>query len=220
MIDFETANETNSETSQGAGQKTVEDEVNELIDLMTRNEATTLNEQMQELEKLEMEKKLKNSAQAKNQPAKKPESSSSSFASKFSLDGLGLLSKPSASSAGELEPTSNASANLQAFKDLFTNANDEFEREWQSAFASNETSGTVAGASAADANLSPSQTEFGFFTSAAAGSEPSLFATHDLLKPLSPESLTSSKPAAATAAEASQPPPANKQSTTSKVSPH
>ena len=200
---------------------------------MTKNEATNLNEQMKELEKLEMEKKLKNQPSAGGQ-AKKPESTS--FASKFSLDSLGLLSKSSAPSsvagaatasnpgANDSEMTANASANFQAFKDMFTNANDEFEREWQSAFASNEPVSSANTSANAEANLSPTQTEFGFFTSAgmtltsassSAGAQPSLFATQDLLKPMSPESLSTNK----SATEPNQAlPAANKQSTTAKVS--
>lgn len=225
LIDFETANETTSETSQGAdgGQKTVEDEVNELIDLMTRNEATNLNEQMKELEKLEMEKKLKNSSQPAG--SKKPESTSSSFASKFSLDSFGLSSKSSATAASaasnpqstdSAEMTANASANFQAFKDMFTNANDEFEREWQSAFTSGNAEATSN--AAAVANLSPSQTEFGFFTSAGAQSSSLFAAAQELMKPMSPESLSSKSAAAAEPPNQPTQPlaAANKQSTTAK----
>ncbi len=147
--------------------KSYEDEVNELIDLMTLNEASNLNEQLKELEQLELEKKKRNDKFQISDNSKKMDLNSLLGGS---VGGL-IKSNPMKTSNNDLididsERASNVSAlnnNLKAFNDLINHANDEFEKEWESAFASKPLSATNDNhkleSPAADL-------EFGFFMSA------------------------------------------------------
>lgn len=156
--------------------KAVEDEVNELIDLMTLTEANSLNEQLKELEQLEQEKKQRT---ANNQQADKSPSSllfsfvnsstgkkSTENQSQSLFSGLGSIPKSTSNDLLGLDSLNPnmTSLNLKSFNDLLNNTSDEFEREWNSAFATSTASN--------DSNpLSPVKTDltdndFGFFQSA------------------------------------------------------
>lgn len=80
------------------------DEVNQLIDLMTLNEASGLNEQLKELELLEAEKKIRSSA---NTSQKANELSSK-------LSDFGAFVTSSMSSAEPASTTDNDLLNLDA----------------------------------------------------------------------------------------------------------
>lgn len=166
--------EENTENKEGNGliefeelskSKPLEDEVNELIDLMTLTEATSLNEQMKELEQLELEKRQRVN---NNQQDKSPSSSLFSFvnmSNKKSDDTSSLLGALGSTSDDLISLGQMQSSGMLSFSDLLNNTSDEFEREWQSAFASSA-SVNLENESRA---LSPSQTdqtEFGLFTSA------------------------------------------------------
>ena len=178
------------------------DKVNELIDLMTLNEAHSINEQLKELEQLEEEKKKRNNAN-NNSSKDKSESIKLLNDSKFTFDfNAASISKIFARNTTETSATpptitkspdnlvdlefdnlanSSQSPNvLKSFKDLLNSKNDEFEREWQSAFSS--TSSTQQQEQTND--------EFGNFVTATppiSGSNShneiqSLFTTQSLLK--------------------------------------
>lgn len=191
--------QSNQET--GEQKRPVEDELNELIDLMTLSEADRLNEQLKELEQLEMEKRQKslvrenhglstgvNNANKDNANKSSPLSSSGlfSFIKKVSAQSpttnpsgqhfnsaashdfsLFDLTNNQASSATASSAATSTSGGMLNFKstitDMFSNANEEFEKEWQSVFSNNNTS-TDAAANTLGSNLSPSQTtDFGLF---------------------------------------------------------
>jgi hypothetical protein len=186
-----------NESAAGLG-RTAEDEVSELIDLMTMKEADTLSEQMKELEKLEMEKRQRQqgayatvgggigappqSAHASGVLGTASAAAASLFSAKFPFVKNSTSSTTGGAKSSNLEdllglevdtlakPTS--SGNMQLFSDLLTNASDEFEREWQSAFSSTPASQlpSTSAASGSGAPLSPTLSaagdEFGFFVSA------------------------------------------------------
>lgn len=98
------------------------DEVNELIDFMTLNEATGLNEQLKELELLEQEKKCRSSGQNNKMAA-------SDFGPFTSSKPVGEVGATSETTEGDLVDLGA----LMGLKEIVSNAGDEFEREWQSA---------------------------------------------------------------------------------------
>lgn len=138
LINFDETSESldpNTDATESNEHKRV-DEVNQLIDLMTLNEANDLNEQLKELEILEQEKKSRNNLKDKTNS----KSASNELGSKLTEFGAFV----SNSIAATKEP--NSSTDLvdldlgieskdQGFKDMLSNASDEFEREWQSAFS-------------------------------------------------------------------------------------
>ena len=151
--------------------KSYEDEVNELIDLMTLNEASNLNEQLKELEQLEMEKKQRNDKFQITDNSKKMDLNSLLGGS---VGGL-IKSNPIKSTNNDLididlERASNMSAlqnNLKAFNDLISHANDEFEKEWESAFTQSTSKHLSTANDSNNKVESPSaDTDFGFFMSA------------------------------------------------------
>ena len=139
------------------------DEASQLIDLMTLKEGSTLKEELKELELLELEKSKRNS--------KEPKLSSST-----SLFG-GAPTKSTSQSSNEsplatanqlidLEMTSSSDQfNLKSFKELISNSNNEFEREWQSVFVGGSASSSLQSQNEAS-TLSPSNEDFGFFVTA------------------------------------------------------
>jgi hypothetical protein len=181
---------------------------------MTIKEADTLNEQLKELEKLEMEKKQRQlganpAASAAATSAQSNQSgmlntAASLFSAKFpfgnkSSTTVGSSSNKSTTAAATAAAAATASSNLQdllgleadmlakqtpsgnlqLFNDLLTNASDEFDREWQSAFSSSTSTTTTMSSTSqmpttttgwTTAPLSPTQNaagdDFGFFVSA------------------------------------------------------
>ena len=100
---------------------------------MTLNEANELNEQLKELEQIEMEKKHRNhNSTTTDNTEKLKKSPGSQLAS--SLFGLGTTSNatllPSTFSSNP-----NGGFSLNSFAEILSNAGNEFEREWESAFA-------------------------------------------------------------------------------------
>lgn len=112
------------------------DEVNELIDLMTINEASGLNEQLRELELLESEKKKR---MATNGASKESslKNRSEELSNKLSDFGA-FVTSSSVSDQAAAANLVDLDMGLQqtALKEVLNNASDEFEREWQSAFIS------------------------------------------------------------------------------------
>ena len=171
-------------------------EVNKLIDLMTLTEATTLNEQLKELEQIEQEKKHRNTP-ASQQQADAKKSPGSHLAS--ALFGLTSSNTNTSSKSAQLLPESPSLGvvasgfNLNSFADILSNAGNEFEREWESAFSNNTAQNNSQQATSAheqhsgtstNATLSPSN-EFNFFSEdATASAGNSLFTADfkDLLK--------------------------------------
>lgn len=205
----------NKEGGDGCS-KQVEDELNELIDLMTLAEEPRLTEQMKELEQLEAEKKLRY-----NNLMRAPPTTATTDTNNL----LGLTKEKSPlmpTTAGGLfaafmkkspQDTNNASptnklnnflagcdlapfasstttstsanpllsANLKSINDLFTNVNDEFEREWQSVLQHqqqqpqqhNQAANSSFVEQQHSATISPSATtdEFGLFGLGSEGQE-------------------------------------------------
>jgi hypothetical protein len=155
---------------------------------MTLAEETRLSEQMRELEQLEAEKRQRmapsNTASSAKEKEKQVPSTASglfSFMKKsttaesspkqdlFEIMGAaGVTASGSQSSSGAL----GGLANLRSINELFSNANDEFEREWQSVFgghhaASHPTTTTSTNNQPPhDGTISPTNTEFSLFASA------------------------------------------------------
>lgn len=139
LIDFDTPEalelssektelDQNFQTNDNGVNKSV-DEVNELIDLMTLNEANSLNEQLKELEILEQQKK--NQATSKDINTK-------NRLKDVSNNKLNELNKFTTNPNDQDTSVSSVNLNMDfqktAFKEILSNASDEFEREWQSAF--------------------------------------------------------------------------------------
>lgn len=121
--------------------KSVE-EVNELIDLMTLNEASSLNEQLKELEILELDKRSRGSIIDINDLKKTGSNKSENLTNKLSDFEAFVTSSISLS---ESNTTTNfvdfddetQQTGLKTFKDIMSDAGDAFEREWESAFSNN-----------------------------------------------------------------------------------
>jgi len=132
------------------------DEVNQLIDLMTLNEANSFNEQLKELEQLEEEKKKRktnNTSKDKLESIKLLNDSKLTF--DFSASSISkVFTRTSNNNNNGNEKTDlvnldfNNLANatntntqspnaFSSFNELINSKNDEFEREWQSAFQNN-----------------------------------------------------------------------------------
>lgn len=225
------------------------DQLNELIDLMTMAEETRLSEHMRELEQLEADKRQRMAAaanlmMASTQPVNKdkspliPTTASGlfSFMKKSSpaaaaaavdkspkhdlfefMNSAGVQSSGSSSMMGG----SSGLSNIKSITDLFSNANDEFEREWQSVLnqsqnsqqqqqqqkpaqqESNSSSSTHQQTSTdgGDGTISPSNTEFSLFAGSAGLTKDlnsNLFSTADDLF------ADSNKPAASATSSSSQ----------------
>lgn len=201
LIDFNDPKESNN---LEIGKKSYEDEVNELIDLMTLNEASNLNEQLKELEQIELEKKQRTTTTTTNNNNNNKTSANENKNTKKAIDLFALFGNLSSSSSNsgaiktsdqvmasspppadtsslELDRTSNINLfknNFKSFNDLISNANDEFEKEWESAFKSSSTTKPANSSSsqAIKSNESPTHdatSEFGMFMSAATSPEPS-----------------------------------------------
>lgn len=99
-----------------------EDKVEALLDLMTLNEAKNLNEQLKELEQLELVKKQRASA------------TTSSNTISAALDGLVKNHPATSTRQNDASLFSTDSSNLKSFSDILNQANDDFEKEWQSVF--------------------------------------------------------------------------------------
>ncbi len=129
-------------------QRTAEDEVNELIDLMTLTESNILNEQLKELEKLEQEKRQRDNSNALNRVQdasafllyKTPfDFINSTFASKSSSQSANLISQnlfETTSSTAAASASAGGGGAFKSFTALMSKASDDFEKEWQSAFGS------------------------------------------------------------------------------------
>lgn len=190
------------------------DKVNELIDLLTLNEAHSINEQLRELEQLEEEKKKRSTANNNSNSKEKSENVKLLNDSKFTFDfSAGSISKIFSRSTTETSatmPTTTKSPDhtnlvdlefdnlnnsnsqspnvLKSFKDLLNSKNDEFEREWQSAFGSSATKQT--------------SDDFGQFVTAtppisasnSSNEIQSLFSAHSLLKDHSQHQFVDNKP--------------------------
>jgi hypothetical protein len=131
------------------------DEVNQLIDLMTLNEANSFNEQLKELEQLEEEKKKRktnNTSKDKLESIKLLNDSKLTF--DFSASSISkVFTRTSNNNNGNEKTdlvnldfnnlanatnTNTQSPNVfSSFNELINSKNDEFEREWQSAFQNN-----------------------------------------------------------------------------------
>lgn len=186
-----------SENGTSEPKRQVEDELNELIDLMTMAEETRLSEQLKELEQLEAEKRQRlNAALAaasggKDKSPLVPTTASGLFSFMKKSTSITAASASAASSSGATAAGAETTSSKQdlfelmsgqsgvsgmfrsTITDLFTNANDEFEREWQSVFGQHQqqqqqqTSHKPEQAHDTDTvnNVSPSHTEFSLFTS-------------------------------------------------------
>ncbi len=132
--------------------------MNELIDLMTLNEAGQLNEQLKELEQLEQEKRQRILSSAKmtssqHQPAKVGQTIDFN-----SLFGSGQKQPANTAESASASTSAATSQTMRgAFNELINNANQEFEKEWESWGAS----------TAVALDQSNQDDEFGFFMSAA-----------------------------------------------------
>lgn len=207
------------------------DDVNELIDLLTLKEQDTISEQLRELEQLEEEKKKRNAGNNSNRKEKSDSIkllNESKLTFDFSAASISkVFSRTAANNpTAEIMATANSSisnsinanksdlADLdftqspnvsKTFNDLLINTNDEFEREWQSAFTSTNISNKTNGKS--EIPVSSSQDEFGMFVTATpplvnSGSSSeikSLFSYESLLKdqllaPLTNSNAKNSKP--------------------------
>jgi len=204
------------------------DDVNELIDLLTLKEQDTISEQLRELEQLEEEKKKRNSGNISNRKEKSDsikllndskltfDFSAASISKVFSrtvannptteiLATVNSSSTNSNNNTGDLTDLDfTQSPNVfKTFNDLLINTNDEFEREWQSAFTSTNSIIKEKG----DLPVSSSQDEFGTFVTAApslanpssSSESKSLFSYESLLKdqllaPLTNSNMENKKP--------------------------
>ena len=168
----------------------VEDELNELIDLMTLAEETRLSEQMRELEQLEAEKRQRmapsntalTATSAKEKEKQVPSTASGlfSFMKKSTtaestpkqdlFEIMGAAGVGSAASGSQSSSGLGGLANLRSINELFSNANDEFEREWQSVFgghnAASHPTTTNNNQPPHDGTISPTNTEFSLFSNA------------------------------------------------------
>jgi hypothetical protein len=211
----------NKEGGEGCS-KQVEDELNELIDLMTLAEEPRLTEQMKELEQLEAEKKLRYNNLMRTPPntattdtntllgltkeksplmpttagglfaafmKKSPQDTNNASTTTNKLNNFlagADLAPFAASSSSSTSTSANPllSANLKSINDLFTNVNDEFEREWQSVLQHQQqqpqqqhnqaaSSGSSLVEQQHSATISPSATtdEFGLFGLGSEGQE-------------------------------------------------
>jgi hypothetical protein len=190
-------------SEQELAQQNVEDEVNELIDLMTLTETNILNEQLAELEKLEQEKRQRN---AVNGSGSKVPDVSGFLLNKTPFDFLNSTFSKSSSNtattatiATALQPAvsdlmnqnlfdttassaaaSGVSNSFRSFTALMSKASDDFEKEWQSAFSS----ATVTAAKVSDESnetASPkSNNPFGSFFSSP--THTGLFSSHLMKK--------------------------------------
>jgi hypothetical protein len=149
--------------------KSYEDEVNELIDLMTLNEANNLNEQLKELEQLEMEKKQRHDKLQLSNNCKKND-----LNSLLGESVGGLLKSNTIKNTNndlidvDLERATNVMCpnNLKVFNDLINHANDEFEKEWESAFATTSKPPSSTNDDNSKVESPGADTDFGFFMSA------------------------------------------------------
>jgi len=164
--------------------KSLEDQVNELIDLMTLNEANNLNEQLRELEQLEFEKRQKENANQHHSASRTSTNSNSILSNKSLL--FDLIKAPlgsnvntnnnnnkSASNMSILDgepkdPFASTTNDYKSFTDLISHASDAFEREWQSVL--NTSSNQQINSPAKSATISPSESEFGLFQSSTTSS--------------------------------------------------
>ena len=176
----------NNKEEMGRG---VEDELNELIDLMTMAEETRLSEQMRELEQLEAEKRQRmapsnTASSAKEKDKQVPSTASGLFSfmkksttaeSSPKQDLFEIMGAASSASSGSQSSSGvlGGLANLRSINELFSNANDEFEREWQSVFgggnhaaSSHPTTTSTNNQPPHDGTISPTNTEFSLFASA------------------------------------------------------
>jgi len=97
------------------------DDVNDLIDIMASKEEMNIKEQLKELEMLE---KIKNSKHSASHEANKTPNS---------------LSLNNFMSGSEIDDYKSNADEENSFNSIITKSNDEFEREWQSAFHSPNT---------------------------------------------------------------------------------
>lgn len=187
--DVGSTNGQSSINNKEEGGRGVEDELNELIDLMTLAEETRLSEQMRELEQLEAEKRQRmapsntalTATSAKEKEKQVPSTASGLFS--FMKKSTTAESSPKqdlfeimgaaggAASGSQSSSGLGGLANLRSINELFSNANDEFEREWQSVFgghhaASHPTTTTSNNQPPHDGTISPTNTEFSLFSSA------------------------------------------------------
>lgn len=166
------------------------DELNELIDLMTLAEETRLSEQMRELEQLEAEKRQRmapsNTALTATSTKEKEKQVPSTASGLFSFmkksttaestpkqdlfEIMGAAGVGSAASGSQSSSGLGGLANLRSINELFSNANDEFEREWQSVFgghnAASHPTTTNNNQPPHDGTISPTNTEFSLFSNA------------------------------------------------------
>lgn len=174
-------------SDQGEPKNDAVDELNELIDLMTLAEETRLTEQMKELEQLEAEKRQRitgASPASSTGPANLLNKEKSPLIPTTASGLFSFMKKSSPASAetsskqdlfellgnttGQSDPNGIGSSTLKSINDLFSNANDEFEREWQSVFQGQaqiqQSPSQLQNQSAdGDATISPSNTEFSLF---------------------------------------------------------
>ena len=140
------------------------DQVNELIDLMTLNEAGSLNEQLKELEMLEQEKMKRISSKASNENNKFINSilniskSSDEFSSRNHKTSSDFGSKADTNNLLDFGETQMS--NILNFKDLLNNTNNEFETEWNSAFTASNNNAAL------QSPIVQNQEEFNFFSQA------------------------------------------------------
>jgi len=140
------------------------DQVNELIDLMTLNEAGSLNEQLKELEMLEQEKMKRISSKASNENNKFINSilniskSSDEFSSRNHKTSSDFGSKADTNNLLDFGETQMS--NIFNFKDLLNNTNNEFETEWNSAFTASNNNAAL------QSPIVQNQEEFNFFSQA------------------------------------------------------
>lgn len=115
------------------------DQVSELIDLMTKNEADDLSEQLKELELLEKEKKNRNQTTKNSQQLSARSEELTNKLTEFgAFISNPVTSKPETESLVDLDMGINQQANFQTFNDILNNASNEFEKEWNSAFLNNQ----------------------------------------------------------------------------------
>jgi hypothetical protein len=144
LLDLNETTDTRSREEREAeeeSQRTAEDEVNELIDLMTLTETSILNEQLKELEKLEQEKRQRNSHSNKVQDAsafllnKTPFDFINSFASKPAQP-TDLINPNLFDTTSSMASASGAGGAFKSLTALMSKASEDFEKEWQAAFGS------------------------------------------------------------------------------------
>lgn len=167
LIDFEYETQKAEEQLLELDQDTKSvDEVNQLIDLMTLNEASELDEQLKELELLEADKKNRSIANAStNQKVNELSNKLSEFGA-FVTSSL-TSAEPTSTAGGDLVSLNvgeQQMGGLQAFKEILSNASDEFEREWQSAFTQHKPVSGIDSVSQQQSDLMDPSEHFAFFS--------------------------------------------------------